>query len=265
MSLPASNEHIGRFSTGAQSYDRFRPRYPKALVEALAVPIGEVSSRMSDARLFDVGSGSGIFSRQLRAFLPATIAITGIEPSADMRETAIGQADGPGLDFVDGRAEILPAADGEIVAVTAATAAHWFDREVFYREAQRVLVPGGVLAIVEYVRDVEGSPAARAVMDFLNTEGEARKGGRPDYLAELSALDGFTGAARISEASILPLSSEDFVGLALSSSYAKPAVERMGRSGAEVALRDIGRLLADTDGNIPFGYLFQAFMVRRKG
>jgi SAM-dependent methyltransferase len=31
--------------------------------------------------------------------------------------------------------------------VTAAQAVHWFDRDAFFREARRVLVPGGVIAV----------------------------------------------------------------------------------------------------------------------
>lgn len=39
--------------------------------------------------------------------------------------------------------------------MAAMTAAHWFDRQKFLREADRVLKPGGCLALVSYTMDME--------------------------------------------------------------------------------------------------------------
>jgi hypothetical protein len=72
-----------------------------------------------------------------------------------------------------------------------ATAAHWFARPAFYLETTRVLVPGGILGVVEYIRDEASSAAARAVVQFLAQYGEERAYARPDYVAEISALDDF--------------------------------------------------------------------------
>ncbi len=45
----------------------------------------------------------------------------------------------------------LPVPSGSAQLVLAATAAHWFDPiEDFYREAERVLCPGGTLALCSY-------------------------------------------------------------------------------------------------------------------
>ena len=57
------------------------------------------------------------------------------------------------VEFRDGVAERLPFVAGVARAVVAATTAHWFERPAFYAKAHRILVPGGILAIVEYVRD----------------------------------------------------------------------------------------------------------------
>lgn len=54
-----------------------------------------------------------------------------------------------------GPAEELPFASGEVDLVAAMTAAHWFDRERFLREADRVLKPGGCLALFSYTMDME--------------------------------------------------------------------------------------------------------------
>ena len=39
--------------------------------------------------------------------------------------------------------------------MTAMTAAHWFDRKRFLQEADRVLRPGGCLALLSYTMDME--------------------------------------------------------------------------------------------------------------
>ena len=68
----------------------------------------------------DVGSGTGIFTRQLRALLPASIPVVGIEPAADMRSTSQAMSAGiAGISYVDGLAHRLPLASGTARAVAA--------------------------------------------------------------------------------------------------------------------------------------------------
>ncbi|XP_034533314.1 putative methyltransferase DDB_G0268948 isoform X2 [Notolabrus celidotus] len=52
-------------------------------------------------------------------------------------------------------AEVLPFVSGEVDLVTAMTAAHWFNRMEFLLEADRVLRPGGCLALLSYTMDME--------------------------------------------------------------------------------------------------------------
>ncbi|KAF6039558.1 hypothetical protein EB796_002121 [Bugula neritina] len=47
-------------------------------------------------------------------------------------------------------AEKLPVEDNSVTLIQVATALHWFDLEKFYRECDRVLVPGGVIAAFSY-------------------------------------------------------------------------------------------------------------------
>lgn len=54
-----------------------------------------------------------------------------------------------------GPAEELPFGPGEVDLVTAMTAAHWFERQKFLVEADRVLRPGGCLALLSYSMDIE--------------------------------------------------------------------------------------------------------------
>lgn len=161
-------DHTERFKNG-HSYAAARPDYPAALIDQIrdricAVPV------ISDEIVIDVGAGTGLFTAQLAAALRRSIPIVGVEPSASMRSAA---ATLDQVTFVNGRSEKLPFADRKARAITAATSAHWFDWAAFYREATRVLVPGEIIAIIEYVRD-ETSPAAAAVEDFLTSTGSVR-------------------------------------------------------------------------------------------
>jgi len=47
-------------------------------------------------------------------------------------------------------AESLPVEDNSVTLIQVATALHWFDLDKFYRECDRVLVPGGVVAAFCY-------------------------------------------------------------------------------------------------------------------
>jgi SAM-dependent methyltransferase len=256
------SDHTQRFEGGAAEYANFRPAYPDALLHwlgrAILAPEGP-----PDGLIVDVGCGTGIFTRQLLTVLPADLSVLGVEPSPDMRSKA--EAAGPfrNAAYVAGTAEALPVADGAARAVVAATAAHWFDRPAFFIDAARALKPGGLLAIIEYVRDERDSPAARWVVDFLVRHGGARAYDRPDYAAELAAAPEYRDLAFCSTPVTLRLTREAFFGLALSSSHARAAIEALGRRGAESLLGVEADRLAWGDGFIPFGYIFQGFAARR--
>jgi len=51
--------------------------------------------------------------------------------------------------------EFLPIEDNSVELIQVATALHWLDHEEFYRECDRVLVPGGVIAAFTYKFDFE--------------------------------------------------------------------------------------------------------------
>ncbi len=179
----------------ADLYDRRRPSYPADAVRAVAAL---ASAASPSGNVLDVGCGTGIFTRLLAAALPDAFSVTGVEPGADMRATAAARSEAGGrIRFVAGSAEALPAASQSIALVTAATAAHWFDRPKFYAEAARVLAPGASLALVQNERRWWDSAALAEYETIL--EGLVpgyRRGMHPaagggyavaDYAAELSA------------------------------------------------------------------------------
>lgn len=89
--------------------------------------------------MLDLGAGTGKLTRLLAARYARVLAV---EPDDAMRALI------PAGEPLAGRAEAIPLADGSVDAVFAAEAFHWFDGERALGEIARVLVPGGVLALL---------------------------------------------------------------------------------------------------------------------
>jgi SAM-dependent methyltransferase len=121
------------FGVDTERYDRTRPRYPDAMVEAIvaASPGPEV---------LDVGCGTGIEARQFQA---AGCTVLGIEP--DARMAAFARRGGLAVEVAT--FEEWDPAGRDFDAVIAGTAWHWVDPNVGAAKAAEVLRPGGRLAV----------------------------------------------------------------------------------------------------------------------
>ncbi|XP_035533816.1 putative methyltransferase DDB_G0268948 [Morone saxatilis] len=100
----------------------------------------------------DVGCGSGQGTILLA---PYFTKVVGTDISPAQLEVAMSNRKPPNVSYRQCPAEELPFASGEVDLVTAMTAAHWFDRQKFLLEADRVLRPGGCLALLSYTMDME--------------------------------------------------------------------------------------------------------------
>src|SRR6266851_355129 len=144
-----------------------------------------------------------------------------------------------------------------------ATSAHCFDRPAFYAEARRILVPGGIIAIVEYVRDQAGSSIAAALIEFMAQYGSQKAYAPADYRRELAGAAGFHDTEAFVLRCQLRLDIAAFTGLALSSSHAAGVIERFGIDGARSALRELATPHRVDEEHVLFGYVFQCFTARR--
>jgi ubiquinone/menaquinone biosynthesis C-methylase UbiE len=126
------------FAGATDVYERGRPGYPAEAVEWAGTWLG------LDARstVIDLAAGTGKLSRQLAGRVGRLIAV---EPLAEMR--AVLATTVPSAEITEGTAESIPAADGEVDAVTVGEAFHWFDGDAALDEIHRVLRPGGGLAL----------------------------------------------------------------------------------------------------------------------
>jgi ubiquinone/menaquinone biosynthesis C-methylase UbiE len=221
----------------APLYDRRRPTYPAEAVHAVvslateAAPCGSV---------LDVGCGTGIFTRLLAAELPDAFSVTGVEPSADMRTTAAARAEASRrIRFVAGQAEALPVDTQSTILVTAATAAHWFDRPRFYAETARVLAPGGSIALVQNERRWWDSSALAEYETILESLiADYQRGSHPDAKGGYSVVD-FTQELSANALFATPVSRiwnwemrfarDAFVEFSLSSSIVQRAIAQTSR------------------------------------
>ena len=106
----------------------------------------------------DIASGTGIFTRML---LENGNRVFGVEPNAEMRQA--------GEEFlrsyssftsVAGTAEATTLEDHSVDFVTAAQAAHWFDRERARREFIRICKPGGWTVLLWNERRTGSRPSS---------------------------------------------------------------------------------------------------------
>jgi ubiquinone/menaquinone biosynthesis C-methylase UbiE len=127
------------FSGAAHEYERGRPGYPAAAIDALADAFG----LGPDSVVVDLAAGTGKLTRSLVGRFGRVVAI---EPLAEMR----GQLERlvPEAEPVSGTAEELPLADSSADAVLVAQAFHWFDGRRALDEIARVLRPRGGLGLL---------------------------------------------------------------------------------------------------------------------
>lgn len=117
----------------AQAYARHRGTHPGVLAAICA-------AATASSRVLEVGCGTGNYIAALQAEIGCPC--WGIDPSAEMLDQA--RARGPGVRLTQGRAEQLDLAPDSFDLFFSVDAIHHVaDHGAYYREAYRVLAPGG--------------------------------------------------------------------------------------------------------------------------
>jgi ubiquinone/menaquinone biosynthesis C-methylase UbiE len=129
------------FNRIADVYDA-RPPYPATLIDALAQLAGRTGSRVAD-----LGAGIGHVALPLCA---RGFDVVAVEPASAMLDRLRKTADdrGVALRTVHAAAERLPFEPASVDLVIIADALHFMDAQLIGAEIDRVLAPGGRLAIV---------------------------------------------------------------------------------------------------------------------
>jgi len=136
-------ERVSDWGRTQADYDRYRPRYPARVFEALA----SFGVRFEGARICDLGTGTGFMALELAR---RGASVVGVDLSAVQLAVAEANARVENLDarFVASRAEATGLAGAQFDAVTAAQCALYFEHPAVDAEIERLLVPGGLFATV---------------------------------------------------------------------------------------------------------------------
>lgn len=158
--MPAADP-TQRFSSRVDNYVRYRPGYPAAVLALL-----EEQCRLTpDKVVADIASGTGLWTRLL---LENGNPVLGVEPNQDMRNAGEEFLRAyPRFTSVAGAAEATTLPDRSVDVVTAAQAAHWFDRPRARREFVRILRPGGWTVLLWNERLTDSTPFLRAYEQLL--------------------------------------------------------------------------------------------------
>ncbi|MEP4534506.1 MAG: class I SAM-dependent methyltransferase [Cyclobacteriaceae bacterium] len=126
------------FSKQATAYAKYRPTYPDALYDFI----------YSHCDKFDVAwdcaTGNGQVAAVLAKRFQKVIA-------TDISQQQLSNAETHNtIEYSVGRAEQTNFPDATFDLITVGQAIHWFDHERFFKEIDRVLRPGGILAFWGY-------------------------------------------------------------------------------------------------------------------
>ena len=128
----------GHFSNQSDYYARYRPTYPDNLFQY-------ISSLCNEKKIvWDAATGNGQAARSLSSYFLKVIA-------TDFSNQQIGNAfHKENIIYKIENAEESSIETSTVDLVTVATAIHWFNIPKFYEQVERVLKPGGVLAVWSY-------------------------------------------------------------------------------------------------------------------
>jgi SAM-dependent methyltransferase len=141
------------FSKQSPGYAAFRPRYPDALFSWLA------SLTPGHDLAWDAGTGNGQAAVSLAGHYARVIAsdASGSQIAAGVPHQRVT--------YRVGRENESGLPDHSCDLVTVAQALHWFDAAAFFKEAKRVLKPGGAVAAWTYARPSVDDPRAGPIFD----------------------------------------------------------------------------------------------------
>jgi SAM-dependent methyltransferase len=251
----AAQDSTARFSSRVKKYVRYRPSYPKEVLDLLRSQCGLTS----DSVIADVASGTGIFTRLL---LENGNRVFGVEPNPEMRragEEYLASFDR--FTSVDGTAEATKLGDRSMDIVAAAQAAHWFDRVKARREFVRILKPGGWAVLIWNERETDSTLFLRDYEKLLLTYGTDYQEVRHERTTD--EIDGFFAPSPFQSAVLVMRQDCDYdalEGRLLSSSY----IPNSGHPGYEAMLLELREIFDkhQVNGQVVLAYLTRVYFGR---
>ena len=142
-----ADKFIEPFTKAVQYYLKYRPSYPKEVLDCLINECGLSKKSV----IADIGSGTGLLAK---LFLDVGDTVYGVEPNQAMREAGEAYlAQYSQFHSISGTAEATYLENASMDFITAGTAFHWFDAEKTKREFKRIAKPKAWVVLVWNVRD----------------------------------------------------------------------------------------------------------------
>jgi SAM-dependent methyltransferase len=135
--------NLERFTGFAEAYDQHRPPPPAALAGLLT----DLAHAPTPDLVVDLGSGTGLSTRY---WADRARAVIGVEPTPDMRRQAEARTTAKNISYRSGVSHATGLPDHCAQIVVCCQSLHWMDPPGTFREAARILVPGGVFAACDY-------------------------------------------------------------------------------------------------------------------
>ncbi|HVV55630.1 MAG TPA: class I SAM-dependent methyltransferase [Mucilaginibacter sp.] len=215
-----SSDPTKRFTNRVDNYVKYRPGYPPEVIDHLQ----KECDLSPGSVIADVGTGTGIFTKML---LERGYTVYAVEPNDAMRHEADRQLRSfPQYHSGGGSAEATRLKAHSIGLIVCAQAFHWFNTPETKAEFQRILKPGGWVALIWNNRDIEADDFAVAYELLLKQPGGDYERVNHQNLSETDFVrffkDGEYRLEKFHNQQVFGL--EEFKGRAFSSSYV-PAEE----------------------------------------
>ncbi len=188
--MPSAAGRAALFDTVAACYDRYRPAYPDASIDAV-VSLSDLRPR---ARLLEIGCGTGQATVQ---FADRGYSIDCVDPGRNLVSRAVRNCSRyPRIRFTVDTFENAPLAPRRYALVYSAHAFHWVSAAVRMKKAARLLAPGGSLALLY---NYPGRPEERPLRNLgLELAEESRgKLGAWDYMRDIALWTAEIAASRL--------------------------------------------------------------------
>jgi ubiquinone/menaquinone biosynthesis C-methylase UbiE len=254
-------QNIERFSGFADVYDKYRPQPPDVLAEILC-SLAEVEQ---PALVVDLGCGTGLSTRYWGARAQQVI---GVDPSPDMLKQAEAATSAANVHYRQGTSHATGLAGRCADIVTCSQALHWMEPLETFREAQRILRPGGVFAAYDYdwppmTTSWEACLAYEVCQQKVRRLEKAQPGGRPQQLDKAGHLERMRASGCFRYVKEIALHQKDsgnaerFVGLLLSQGSVSGLLKR-GLSEAEIGLDEVREVAQRKLGDAPSPWLWSS-------